>query len=220
MLNLNDPSLARTQSFIGGEWVDADSGKTFDVINPADGEKLAEVADVGVDETRRAIAAADAALPEWRGLTAKQRAAILKRWHALLMENAEDIARLMTLEMGKPIRESRGEAAFGAGFVEWFAEEGKRARGEIIPTHDMTKRLLVMKQPIGVVAAVTPWNFPLAMITRKIAPALAAGCTAVVKPAEDSPLTALAAADLAHRAGVPAGVLNVITTDDPAPVGS
>ena len=219
MLNLNDPTLAHTQAFINGEWTNADSGKTFDVINPTDGAMLASVADLGAVETRRAIEAADAALPAWKAMTAKQRAAILKKWHALLMENAEDIARLMTLEMGKPIRESRGEAAFGAGFVEWFAEEGKRAYGEIIPTHDATKRLLVMKQPIGVVAAVTPWNFPLAMITRKIAPALAAGCTAVVKPAEDSPLTALAAMDLAHRAGLPAGVLNMITTNDPAPVG-
>lgn len=219
MTHINDPTLLRQQAYVGGEWIDGDSGATFDVTNPADGSVVATVADVGVAETKRAIAAAAAAMPAWRALTAKQRAAVLQRWHSLLMDNADDIARLMTLEMGKPIRESRGEVTFGAAFVEWFAEEGKRAYGEIIPTHDTGKRLLVLRQPIGVIAAITPWNFPLAMITRKVAPALAAGCAAVVKPAEDTPLTALAAAELAHRAGVPAGVLNLVTTSDPEPVG-
>ena len=219
MINLNDHALLRNQTLIDGEWVDADSGASFDVVNPANGDLVGSAPDMGAAETRRAIEAANRAYPAWRALTAKQRAAILKDWHALLMDNAEDLARIMTLEMGKPIRESRGEVAFGANFVEWFAEEGKRAYGEIIPTHDVSKRLLVMQQPIGVVAAITPWNFPLAMITRKVAPALAAGCTVVVKPPEDAPLTALAVADLAHRAGVPPGVLNLVTTSTPEPVG-
>jgi succinate-semialdehyde dehydrogenase/glutarate-semialdehyde dehydrogenase len=219
MPDLNDPTLHLSQAFIGGAWVDADDGSTFDVINPADGSTVGSVADLGGAETRRAIEAADAALPAWRGLTAKERAAVLKRWYQALMDNVEDLAVLMSIEMGKPIRESRGEAKFAAGFVEWNAEEAKRAGGEIIPTHDLTKRLLVIKQPIGVVGAITPWNFPLAMITRKVSPALAAGCTVVIKPAEDSPLTALAAIELARRAGVPDGVINLITTSDPAPVG-
>lgn len=219
MMELNDPTLLRSQTLIDGAWVDADSGATFDVTNPSDGSLIGSVPDMGVAETVRAIDAANRALPGWRALTAKQRATILKRWYALIMENAEDLARIMTLEMGKPIRESRGEVAFGANFVEWFAEEGKRAYGEVIPTHDVTKRLLVLQQPIGVVAAITPWNFPLAMITRKVSPALAAGCTSVVKPPEDAPLTALAVAALAERAGVPDGVLNLVTTNDPAPVG-
>lgn len=219
MTELNDPTLHLSQSFVDGEWIDADSGQTFDVVNPADGSVVGKVADVGVPETRRAIEAANRALGPWRALTAKERAAILKRWHALLIENAEDLAILMSIEMGKPIRESKGEAVFGAGFVEWFAEEGKRAYGEIIPTHDSSKRLLVLQQPIGVVAAITPWNFPLAMITRKVSPALAAGCTSVVKPAEESPLTALAAVELGRRAGIPPGVLNMVTTANPAPVG-
>lgn len=218
-MKLNDPELLKTKAYIAGTWVESDSGKTFDVVNPADDTHVGSVADLGRNETRRAIDAANQALAAWRALTAKQRAAILKQWHSLLMENTEDLAQIMSIEMGKPIRESRGEAVFGANFVEWFAEEGKRAYGEIIPTHDVTKRLLVLQQPIGVVAAITPWNFPLAMITRKVAPALAAGCTVVVKPAEDSPLTALAAAELAHRAGLPPGVLNIITTSDPEPVG-
>ncbi len=218
-MKLNDPKLLHTETYIDGHWVGADSGESFDVVNPADGAVVGSVPDLGVAETRRAIDAANRALPEWRALTAKQRASALKKWHALLMENVEDIAQIMSLEMGKPIRESRGEAVFGSNFVEWFAEEGKRAYGEIIPTHDVSKRLLVVQQPIGVVGAITPWNFPLAMITRKVAPALAAGCTVVVKPAEDSPLTALAAADLADRAGLPAGVLNIITTSNPEPVG-
>ena len=219
MIRVADESLIRNQAYVGGEWIDADSGDSFSVINPVDQSLVGSVADLGVNETRRAIEAANRAFPGWAALTAKKLAAILKAWHALLIEHAKDLAQIMTAEMGKPIREARGEAVFAAGFVEWFAEEGKRAYGEIIPTHDPTKRLLVMKQPVGVLAAITPWNFPMAMITRKVSAALAAGCTAVVKPAEDSPLTALAVAELADRAGLPAGVLNVITTLDPVPIG-
>ena len=218
-MQLHDPTLLRTQAYIGGVWTDADTGATFKVVNPVNGEVVAAVADVGATETRRAIEAARNALPEWAALTAKQRGAIMRRWYDLLLENQEDLAQIMTAEMGKPIRESRGEAVFASNFVDWFAEEGKRAYGEIIPTHDMSKRLLVLQQPIGVIAAVTPWNFPMAMITRKIAPAMAAGCTTVVKPAEDCPITALAVADLAERAGVPAGVLNVVTALDPVDIG-
>jgi len=216
-MNLNDPTLLKTGSFIDGSWLESDT--TFDVINPADGVLVGKVADFGKAEATQAIEAADRALPGWSGLTAKARAAILKAWFNAILANADDLATIMTIEMGKPIRESRGEVGFGANFIEWFAEEGKRAYGEIIPTHDMSKRLLVMKQPIGVVAAITPWNFPLAMITRKVAPALAAGCTTVVKPPEDAPLTALAVMELANRAGIPAGVINMVTTSNPAPVG-
>ena len=218
-MQLHDPSLLRTQAYIGGVWTDADAGATFKVVNPVNGEVVAAVADLGATETRRAIEAARDAMPEWAALTAKQRGAIMRRWYDLLLENQEDLAQIMTAEMGKPIRESRGEAVFASNFVDWFAEEGKRAYGEIIPTHDMSKRLLVLQQPIGVIAAVTPWNFPMAMITRKVAPAMAAGCTTVVKPAQDCPITALAVADLAERAGVPAGVLNVVTALDPVDIG-
>jgi succinate-semialdehyde dehydrogenase/glutarate-semialdehyde dehydrogenase len=218
-MQLHDPSLLRTQAYIGGVWTDADTGATFKVVNPVDGEVVAAVADLGATETRRAIEAAGDAMPEWAALTAKQRGTIMRRWYDLLIENQEDLAQIMTAEMGKPIRESRGEAVFASNFVDWFAEEGKRAYGEIIPTHDMSKRLLVLQQPIGVIAAVTPWNFPMAMITRKVAPAMAAGCTTVVKPAQDCPITALAVADLAERAGVPAGVLNVVTALDPVDSG-
>jgi len=218
-MKLSDPTLLHGQAYVNGDWIDADSGETFDVVDPGTGTVVGTVADVGAAETRRAIEAADAASPTWRGLTAKQRSDILRRWYELIMENQEDLALLMTHEMGKPINESRGEAVFGASFVEWYSEEARRARGEVIPTHDPTKRLMSLKQPVGVVAAITPWNFPLAMITRKVAPALAAGCTVVVKPPEDAPLTALAAADLAARAGVPAGVLNLVPTSQPAPVG-
>ncbi len=216
---LNDPSLLITQAYVGGSWIDADSGDTFEVIDPVDGNVVGAVADLSVAETRRAIEAASEALPAWSGLTAKQRGAVMRTWFDLLIENQEDLAQLMTAEMGKPIRESRGEAVFAANFVDWFAEEGKRAYGEIIPTHDNSKRLMVLRQPIGVVAAVTPWNFPMAMITRKIAPAMAAGCTTIVKPAQDCPITALAVAQLAERAGVPAGVLNVVTSFNPVEIG-
>jgi succinate-semialdehyde dehydrogenase/glutarate-semialdehyde dehydrogenase len=204
--------------FLGGKWIAADSGATLAVRDPATGAVLAEVPNCGATETRRAIAAANAALPAWRSLTAKQRSQLLQRWFALINENADDLAQLITAEGGKPLAEAKGEVAYGASFVEWFAEEGKRAYGETIPATLADKRLVVVKQPIGVCAAITPWNFPLAMITRKVAPALAAGCTVVVKPAEQTPLTALALAALAEQAGFPAGVFNVLT-GDPVAIG-
>jgi succinate-semialdehyde dehydrogenase/glutarate-semialdehyde dehydrogenase len=210
-IGLKDAGLLRSQAYLGGRWVDADDGATLAVDNPATGHRLASVPKLGAAETRRAIAAADAAWPGWRALTAKQRSLILRRWYDLIMENQEDLARLMTAEQGKPLAESRGEVAYGAAFVEWFAEEGKRVYGDVIPPHQGDKRILVLKQPIGVVASITPWNFPIAMITRKCAPALAVGCTVVAKPASQTPLSALALAVLAERAGVPAGVFNVIT---------
>ncbi|CAO3450283.1 Succinate-semialdehyde dehydrogenase [NAD(P)+] (EC 1.2.1.16) [Azospirillum argentinense] len=219
MLSLNDQSLLRTQAYVNGAWRDAFSGKTFAVTNPATGEELAQVADVGAEETRQAIEAADAALPAWRAKTAKERAAILRRWFELIMAAQEDLAVLMTLEQGKPLAEARGEVAYGASFIEWFAEEGKRVYGDVIPSFAGNKRIVVLKEPIGVVAAITPWNFPNAMITRKVGPALAAGCTIVVKPAEDTPLSALALAELAERAGVPAGVFNIVTGSDPVAIG-
>ncbi len=216
---LQDSSLLESRAFLDGAWVEAESGRRFPVTNPADGSLLGHVADLGRDETRRAIAAADAAWPAWRDKTAKERGLILRRWAELILANQADLAALMTAEQGKPLAEAKGEVAYGASFVEWFAEEAKRIYGETIPTFAADKRLLVLKQPIGVVAAITPWNFPLAMITRKVAPALAVGCTVVIKPAEDTPLSALALAVLAERAGIPKGVLNVITTHDPAEVG-
>ncbi|MGY0712757.1 NADP-dependent succinate-semialdehyde dehydrogenase [Azospirillum argentinense] len=219
MLSLNDQSLLRTQAYVNGAWRDAFSGKTFAVTNPATGEELAQVADVGAEETRQAINAADAALPAWRAKTAKERAAILRRWFELIMAAQEDLAVLMTLEQGKPLAEARGEVAYGASFIEWFAEEGKRVYGDVIPSFAGNKRIVVLKEPIGVVAAITPWNFPNAMITRKVGPALAAGCTIVVKPAEDTPLSALALVELAERAGVPAGVFNIVTGSDPVAIG-
>ncbi|NUB12088.1 NADP-dependent succinate-semialdehyde dehydrogenase [Azospirillum brasilense] len=218
-MSLNDQSLLRTQAYVNGAWRDAFSGKTFAVTNPATGEELAQVADVGAEETRQAINAADAALPAWRAKTAKERAAILRRWFGLIMAAQEDLAVLMTLEQGKPLAEARGEVAYGASFIEWFAEEGKRVYGDVIPSFAGNKRIVVLKEPIGVVAAITPWNFPNAMITRKVGPALAAGCTIVVKPAEDTPLSALALAELAERAGVPAGVFNIVTGSDPVAIG-
>ena len=214
---LKDPTLLKTDGLIDGKWV---KGKArFDVMDPATGAKLADVADLGPRETKAAIAAANQAWPAWRELTAKQRHAILMKWFDLLMANQDDLGRLMTAEQGKPLPEAKGEVAYGASFVQWFAEEAKRAGGETLPTPDPTKRLMVLRQPIGVCAAITPWNFPLAMITRKVAPALAAGCPVIIKPAELTPLTALAAAELAVRAGVPAGVINVITTTDSSAVG-
>ena len=208
---LNDPSLLKTDAFINGQWV-AGSHR-FDVNDPATGLKLADVANLGPANAEAAIAAANAAWPAWRNKTGKERHAILLKWFALLMANQDDLARIMTAEQGKPFAEAKGEIAYGASFVEWFAEEAKRINGETLPQFDNNRRLTVLKQPIGVCAAITPWNFPLAMITRKVAPALAAGCTVVIKPAELTPLTALAAAELAVRAGIPAGVLNVITAD-------
>ena len=208
---LQDPSLFRTQSYIDGEWVEADSEQRFDVDNPADGSIVGSVPECGADETRRAIDAANAALPAWRALTAKQRSNLLRRWYDLMLLNADDLALILTTEQGKPLAEAKGEIMYGASFVEWFAEEGKRIYGDVIPPHMSDKRLIVIKQPIGVTAAITPWNFPNAMITRKAAPALAAGCTMVIKPAEQTPYSALAMAELAHRAGIPKGVLNVVT---------
>jgi succinate-semialdehyde dehydrogenase/glutarate-semialdehyde dehydrogenase len=216
---LHDDSLLQNRGFINGAWVEAESGATFDVVNPADGTVVAAVADLGVAETRRAIEFAEAAQAEWRALTAKRRGAILRHWYDLFLENAPDLARIMTLEMGKPITESRGEILYAASFIDWFAEEAKRAYGDVIPTYDANKRLVVIRQPVGVVAAITPWNLPQAMVTRKVGPALAAGCAAVVKPASAAPLSALAAAELAARAGVPPGVLNVVPSTDSSAVG-
>ena len=210
---LSDTALVRTQACIGGAWVDGSHGR-FAVTNPADGGRLVEVANCGAAEAQRAIDAAAAALPAWRAKTAKERAAILRKWFDLMMAAQEDLAKLMTAEQGKPLAESRGEIAYGASFVEWFAEEGKRVYGDTIPTPWADRRLLALKEPIGVAAAITPWNFPNAMITRKCAPALAAGCTVVVKPAEQTPLSALALAELAQRAGMPAGVFNVVPADE------
>jgi succinate-semialdehyde dehydrogenase/glutarate-semialdehyde dehydrogenase len=208
---LKDPSLLKTDALVGGEWVKGTS--RFAVHDPATGAKLADVANLGAKEAEQAIAAANAAWPAWRGKTAKERSLILRKWYELLMANQEDLGRLMTAEQGKPFAEAKGEVTYGASFVEWFAEEAKRVQGETLPTFDNNKRVLVIRQPIGVCAAITPWNFPLAMITRKVAPALAAGCPVVIKPAELTPLTALAAAELAMRAGIPAGVFNLLTAD-------
>ncbi|HTO19871.1 MAG TPA: NADP-dependent succinate-semialdehyde dehydrogenase [Pseudomonas sp.] len=210
-MQLNDSTLFRQQAYIDGAWVDADSGQTIAVNNPASGEILGTVPKLGGAETRRAIEAANRALPAWRALTAKDRAQKLRRWFELLMENQDDLARLMTLEQGKPLAEAKGEIAYAASFIEWFAEEAKRVYGDTIPGHQADKRLIVIKQPIGVTAAITPWNFPAAMITRKAGPALAAGCTMVVKPASQTPFSALALVALAERAGIPAGVLSVVT---------
>jgi succinate-semialdehyde dehydrogenase/glutarate-semialdehyde dehydrogenase len=210
-MKLRDPDLLRTRAFIGGNWVEASDGATLAVVNPATRESLGTVPNMGVADTRRAIEAAARAFPVWAALTARERAAILRRWYELLMANQEDLATLMTAEQGKPLAESRGEIAYGAAFIEWFAEEGKRLYGDVIPPHQADKRLVVVRQPVGVVAAITPWNFPLAMITRKAGPALAAGCTFICKPASQTPYSALAAAALAARAGVPPGVLNVVT---------
>ena len=208
---LKDPSLLKTDALIDGQWYG--SATRFAVHDPATGQLLAEVANLNSDDAERAIAAANGAWPAWRSKTAKERATILRRWYDLLMANQEDLARIMTAEQGKPLAEAKGEVAYGASFVEWFAEEAKRVNGETLPQFDNNRRLLVIRQSIGVCAAITPWNFPLAMITRKVAPALAAGCPVVIKPAELTPLTALAAGELALRAGIPAGVLNLITGD-------
>ncbi|WP_417821821.1 NAD-dependent succinate-semialdehyde dehydrogenase [Terasakiella sp.] len=210
-MKLADQGLFKTDGYIDGAWVQSVQAQTFDVLNPATGDKLASVADMGAVETRQAIEAADRAFGPWKSLIAKERANILRKWFNLILENQEDLAQLMTAEQGKPLAEARGEVIYGASFVEWFAEEGKRMYGDVIPSHGADKRITVLKQPIGVVAAITPWNFPNAMITRKVAPALAAGCTVVVKPGEDTPLSALALAELAERAGMPKGVFNVVT---------
>jgi succinate-semialdehyde dehydrogenase/glutarate-semialdehyde dehydrogenase len=208
---LNDPTLLKTDALINGHWVKGAS--RFDVHDPATGKKLVDVANLAAQDAEAAIDAANAAWPAWRNKTGKERSILLRKWFDLLMANQEDLGRIMTAEQGKPFAEAKGEVAYGASFVEWFAEEAKRVNGETLPQFDNNRRLMVLKQPIGVCAAITPWNFPLAMITRKVAPALAAGCPVVIKPAELTPLTALAAAELAIRAGIPAGVVNIITAD-------
>ncbi len=214
---LKDPSLLKTDALVNGQWLAGAS--RFDVTDPSNGNKLADVANLGPADAEAAIAAANAAWPAWRGKTGKERSIILRKWFDLLMANQEDLGTIMTAEQGKPFAEAKGEVSYGASFVEWFAEEAKRVNGETLPQFDNNRRLMVLRQPIGVCVAITPWNFPLAMITRKVAPALAAGCTVVLKPAELTPLTALAAVELAVRAGVPSGVLNILTTDESAAVG-
>jgi succinate-semialdehyde dehydrogenase / glutarate-semialdehyde dehydrogenase len=219
-VNLNDMGLLKTQAYIGGQWTEAKTGTRCPVINPATLETIGTVPEMGAAETCEAIEAASAAFPSWSARTAKDRANVLRRWFDLMMQNQEDLARILTAEQGKPLAEARGEIAYAASFLEWFAEEGKRMYGDLIPSHQSDKRLMVFRQPIGVVAAITPWNFPAAMLTRKVAPALAAGCTFVCKPAHQTPCSALAIAELAARAGVPAGVINVVTSRDAAAVGA
>ncbi len=216
-MQLNDPTLLRSQAYVNGRWIDSD--ECMPVTNPATGETIAEVPDLDANAAREAIEAADAAWPEWRARTAKERSQVLRRWFELVMQHQQDLVQILSAEQGKPMAEAMGEIAYGASFIEWFAEEAKRIYGDIIPTTLPGRRLLVIKQPIGVVAAITPWNFPNAMITRKAAPAMAAGCPIVIKPAEDTPLSALALAELAERAGIPPGVFNVVTTSRPAEVG-
>jgi len=217
-ISLRDMALFREQAFVGGRWEGAANGQVKKVSNPATGQLIGTVPNLGAAETRRAIEAADKALPDWRARTAKERAQILRKWFDLMMANQEDLAVLMTVEQGKPLFESRGEIAYAAAFIEWFAEEGKRAYGDVIPAHGRDKRIVVLKQPIGVTAAITPWNFPAAMIARKVGPALAAGCTMVIKPSELTPYSALAMCVLAERAGIPAGVVSVVTGDS-KPIG-
>ena len=212
-LSLDHPGLLRQQACLNGDWCDADAGGRTAIFNPATGESIGEVPNMGRAETRSAIEAAQSAQPAWRALTAKERAARLRRWYELMLENREDLARIMTAEQGKPLVEARGEVAYAASFLEWFAEEGKRLYGDVIPAHAGDKRILVQKEPVGVTAAITPWNFPSAMITRKVGPALAAGCAMVLKPAPQTPFSALALAALAERAGIPAGLFSVITAD-------
>ncbi|MEM6377901.1 MAG: NAD-dependent succinate-semialdehyde dehydrogenase [Bacteroidota bacterium] len=220
MIPIKNQSLFRQKAFINGAWADADQGQTYAIQNPFDNSQIGVVPDMGASETTKAIEAANNAFPAWKAMTAGERSIILRRWYELQMENLEDLAYLLTLEQGKPINEARGEIRYGASFVAWFAEEGKRAYGDIIPGHGRDKRIVTIKQPVGVVAAITPWNFPNAMITRKVAPALAAGCTVVIKPAEDTPFSALALAELAKQAGFPQGVFNIVTTRNPAAVGN
>ncbi len=220
MSQFQNAALLRTQACINGEWVGAASGNTFAVRNPFNGEVLAEVPDMGAADTMAAIEAAHDAFKSWRAQTAAYRAKILRRLYELQLAHVDDLARLLTLEQGKPLAEAKGEIRYGAAFIEWFAEEARRVYGDVIPGHQSDKRIITLKQPVGVVGAITPWNFPNAMIARKLAPALAAGCTMVIKPAEDTPLSALALAALAEEAGVPPGVLNVVTTRNPVPVGT
>lgn len=215
---LTDNSLLKTQAYINGQWVSADDGSTFAVTNPATGEEIAQVANLGAAETKRAIDASEAAMVSWKGLSAKERCAILETWHDLLLANQEDLAIILTTEQGKTLAEARGEIAYGASYIKWFAEEGKRVYGDVLPSPS-DRRSLVIKQPIGVVAAITPWNFPNGMITRKAAPALAVGCAMVLKPAAETPLSALALAELAERAGLPKGLFNVVPGLDAPAIG-
>ena len=219
-MQLHNPSLLKDKAYINGKWLVATSGNTMNVYNPFDGSTLGMVPDMGEVETKMAIEAASKAFESWKLSTAGERSQLLRKWYELQLANLEDLAKLLTLEQGKPLTEARGEIRYGASFVEWFAEEAKRTYGDVIPAHGKDKRILTLKQPVGVVAAITPWNFPNAMITRKVAPALAAGCTVVIKPAEDTPLSALALAVLAEEAGFPPGVINVVTTKNPAIVGA
>ena len=218
MISLSDAALFREEAYINGQWTAADSAETLKVVNPADGSTIGTVPAMGRSEVRRAVTAAHDAWPAWREKTASKRSRILRQWYALIMENQEDLAAIMTVEQGKPLAEARGEIGYAAAFVEWFAEEAKRIYGDVIPSPIRTSRIVVLKEPVGVCAAITPWNFPAAMITRKVAPALAAGCTMIIKPAELTPFSALALAELARRAGIPDGVLNVVT-GPPAPIG-
>ncbi|WP_020570797.1 NAD-dependent succinate-semialdehyde dehydrogenase [Neolewinella persica] len=218
-MKLSNPNLLRHQAYINGTWIPAKDGRTFPVLNPFNDELIAEVADLGAADTEIAIEAAAVAFKSWRAETAGRRSKILRRWFELILENIDDLALILTTEQGKPLAEAKGEIKYGASFVEWFAEEGKRAYGDVIPGHGRDKRITVIKQPVGVVAAITPWNFPVAMITRKVAPALAVGCTVVIKPAQDTPLSALALAVLAEAAGIPPGVFNVLTSNQAKRVG-
>ena len=213
MPRLQDPTLLKNLALIDGQWCPATDGSTLSVHNPANGELVGHVPNMGAAQTQTAIEAADRAFASWKLRTAEDRANLLKRWHALMLANADDLALLMTAEQGKPLAEAKGEIAYAASYIEWFAEEARRIYGEVIPSPWPDKRIVVTREPVGVCAAITPWNFPSAMITRKVAPALAAGCTIIVKPAEQTPLSALAMAELAQRAGMPAGVFNVITGD-------
>lgn len=217
--HIKNKSLIATKAFINNEWINADSGKTFAVINPDNGQEIAQVSNVSVAETNRAIEAAQDAFPEWSSKSASERSSILRKWFNLIIENREDLAIILSTEQGKPLAESLGEINYGASFIEWFAEEAKRVYGDTIPGHQANKRIFVLKQPIGVVAAITPWNFPNAMITRKVAPALAVGCTVVIKPAGETPLSALALGVLALQAGFPKGVINILPTSNPVPIG-
>ncbi|MEL0612364.1 NAD-dependent succinate-semialdehyde dehydrogenase [Marinomonas arenicola] len=218
-VQLTQPALLKSHSYIGGEWVSSASGKTFAITNPSNGEHLIDVQDLGAQETTQAVEAAAIAQKDWQSRTAKERATLMRRWNQLILENQDDLAALMTLEQGKPFAEAKGEVLYGASFIDWFADEARRLNGDTIPTFAKDKRVLTIKQPIGVVAAITPWNFPIAMITRKAGPALAAGCAIVIKPSDETPLCALALAELAHQAGIPAGVLNVVVGRDAKAIG-
>jgi succinate-semialdehyde dehydrogenase/glutarate-semialdehyde dehydrogenase len=218
-MQIKNNKLVQHRSFINGEFVDAKDGSTFEVLNPSNGELISRVADCGAEETEAAILFASVAFQKWKTWTGIERGQVLRRWYELMMDNIDDLATILTIEQGKPWKEAKGEIRYGASFVEWFAEEAKRVYGDTVPGHQRDKRILVLKQPVGVTAAITPWNFPNAMITRKVAPALAAGCTCVIKPAEATPLSALAIAHLAEEAGFPPGVFNIVTTNRPAEVG-